>query len=73
MNLKKYAVVIERTGANYSAYSPDMPGCIATGRTVQETQQNFQAALQFHLDGLRSDGPPIPEPTSVTAHVSVAA
>lgn len=71
--VKEYAVIIENAGTNYSAYSPDVPGCVATGDTIEETQQNFQEALQFHLDGLRADGLPIPEPTTTAAKGCVAA
>ena len=71
--MKEYAVIIENAGTNYSAYSPDVPGCIATGDTIEETEQNFHDALQFHLDGLREDGLPIPEPTTIVTHVQVAA
>ena len=71
--VKEYAVVIEKASANYSAFSPDVPGCVATGQSIKETKQNFQDALQFHLDGLQADGLPIPEPTTVATHVNVAA
>jgi predicted RNase H-like HicB family nuclease len=71
--MKEYAVIIEHAGTNYSAYSPDVLGCIATGDTIEETEQNFHDALQFHLDGLREDGLPIPEPTTVVTRVQVAA
>lgn len=71
--MKEYSVIIENAGSNYSAYSPDVPGCAATGDTIQETEQNFCEALQFHFDGLRSDGLPIPEPTTIATKVRVAA
>lgn len=73
MILKEYAVIIENAGSNYSAYSPDVPGCVATGDTIQETEQNFCEALQYHLDGLREDGLPILEPTTIATKVLVAA
>lgn len=60
----RYAIVVEKAGDNYSAYAPDLPGCIATGNTVKEAEQEIQAAIQFHIDGLREDGLPIPEPTN---------
>ena len=60
----KFAIVIEDAGANYSAYAPDLPGCIATGSTVEETETAIREAIEFHLEGLRSDYLPIPRPSS---------
>lgn len=60
----KYAVVIEWAGTNYSAYAPDVPGCAATGDTLVEVKQNIRDAIEFHLEGLREDGLPIPEATT---------
>ena len=57
----RYAVVIEKAEGNYSAYVPDLPGCIATGATAEETAQNIREAIRFHLDGLHEDGVPIQE------------
>jgi len=62
-------VVIEKAEASFSAYVPDLPGCVATGATKEEAEQNIREALRFHLDGLREDGLPIPEPTSVCGYV----
>jgi predicted RNase H-like HicB family nuclease len=61
----RYAVVIESGENNYSAYVPDLPGCIATGKTVEEVTQLIREAVEFHLEGLREEGLPIPEPTPV--------
>ena len=58
----RYAVVIEKADGNYSAYVPDLPGCVATGDTLQEVNANIREAIRFHLDGLREDGLPIPNP-----------
>jgi len=69
----RYAVVIEKGKGNYSAYVPDIPGCVAVGDTVEETEREIQEAIEFHIEGLRADGLPIPEPTSRTAYVEVAA
>ena len=69
----RYAVVIENAGSNYSAHVPDLPGCIATGGTVEETEQAIREAIAFHLEGLREDGSPIPPPTSRVDYVEVAA
>ena len=54
-----YAIVIEKAGANYSAYSPDLPGCIATGDTMAEAEAEMREAIRFHIDGLRADGLPV--------------
>ena len=69
----RYAVVIEKTGANYSAYVPDLPGCIATGSTVAETETSIREAIELHLSGMRQDGTPIPPPSSQVEYVEVAA
>ena len=58
----EYPVVIERGPNNYAAYVPDLPGCVATGRTRAEVSQNIRDAIEFHLEGMREDGLPIPEP-----------
>jgi predicted RNase H-like HicB family nuclease len=65
----RYGVVIERANGNYSAYVPDLPECIATGATAEETEQQIREAIRFHLEGLRQDGLPIPEPTSICEFV----
>ncbi len=69
----RYAIVIEDAGANYSAYVPDLPGCVATGSTVEETEVAIREAIEFHLDGLRSDNIPIPQASSRVNYVEVAA
>ncbi len=69
----RYAVVIEKAAKNYSAYVPDLPGCVATGPTVEETEQLIREAIEFHLSGLRDDGVPIPQPSSQVDYVDVAA
>ncbi len=69
----RYAVVIETAGSNYSAYVPDLPGCIATGATLAEAEAAIREAIAFHLDGLREDGLPIPAPSSKVEYVEVAA
>jgi predicted RNase H-like HicB family nuclease len=66
----RYVIVIEQTDSNYSAYAPDVPGCVATGATIEEVQQAMQEALIFHLEGLREEGLPIPQPSTV-AYVDV--
>lgn len=63
----KFLVVVEKAENNYSAYAPDVPGCISTGQTIEETMRNFQEALRFHLKGTLEDGDPVPEAYSVAA------
>lgn len=69
--MKKYAIVIERGEHNLSAYVPDLPGCITTGITVEEVERNMREAIELHLDGLREDGEPIPEPHTTVAYVEL--
>lgn len=69
----RYAVVIEQADDNYSAYVPDLPGCVATGKTVAEAEQAIREAIEFHIEGLREDGAAIPKPTSRVDYVEVAA
>lgn len=68
----RYAIVIEKATSNYSAYVPDLPGCVATGQTIEETEQQIREAIEFHLEGLREDGLPIPSPQSQVEYVDVA-
>lgn len=65
----RYAVVIERAEGNFSAYVPDLPGCVATGHSLAAVEEEIRAAIRFHIDGLREDGLPIPAPTSIAEHV----
>ncbi|MDJ0618798.1 MAG: type II toxin-antitoxin system HicB family antitoxin [Calothrix sp. MO_192.B10] len=65
----RYAIVIEKAAKNYSAYVPDLPGCVATGATIQEVNQQIKEAIAFHLEGLRESGLPIPEPTTLCEYV----
>jgi predicted RNase H-like HicB family nuclease len=69
----KYVVIIETGERNYSAYVPDLPGCIATGQTLDEVKQVMREAIAFHLAGLREEGLPIPEPTSLAEYVEAEA
>ena len=61
----KYAVVIEKTEGNYSAYAPDLPGCVAVGDTLEEVEEAMREAIEFHLEGMRQEGLSVPEPTSI--------
>ena len=65
----RYAVVIEKAGENYSGYVPDLPGCVATGPTVQAVEDELREAIRFHIAGLREDGLPVPEPTSLADYI----
>jgi predicted RNase H-like HicB family nuclease len=65
----RYAVVIEKAPKNYAAYVPDLPGCVATGRTRADVRRRIRQAIQLHVAGLREDGLPVPAPTSVSEYV----
>lgn len=67
----QYSVIIESAGNNFSAYAPDLPGCVATGATVDEARAEIAAAIRFHIDGLSEDGLPIPAPQTMVAEVEV--
>ncbi len=67
----RYAIIIEKAGENYSAYSPDLLGCAATGKTVGETIDRMKEAMEFHLEGLKKEGLSIPKPSSVVASIEV--
>ena len=69
----RYAIVIEKAEGNYCAYVPDLPGCIATGQTPEEVEIQIKEAIEFHVEGLREDGEPLPEPSSKVNYVEVAA
>jgi predicted RNase H-like HicB family nuclease len=69
----RYAIVIEKAENNFSAYVPDLPGCVATGSTIEEVESQIREAIEFHLDGLREDGAPIPYPASKVDYVDIAA
>jgi predicted RNase H-like HicB family nuclease len=68
----RYLIVLEKANGNYSAYSPDLPGCIATGKTIDETKQNMREAVSYHIQGLRSEGLPIPEAEASSEYVTVS-
>lgn len=68
----RYAVIIEKAPSNYSAYVPDLPGCIATGNTIEEVKQHIKEAISFHLEGLEAEGLSIPLPTSITDYVEAS-
>jgi predicted RNase H-like HicB family nuclease len=65
----RYAVVIEKAAGNYSAYVPDLPGCVAAGATIEEVEQEIRDAIRFHIEGLKADGLPVPAPSSIAEYV----
>ncbi len=69
----RYAVVLEKTPTNYSAYVPDLPGCVATGATIEETEREIRDAIAFHIEGMMEDGLKIPEPVCVVEYLEIAA
>lgn len=69
--MQKYLVIYEKARNNYSAYSPDIPGCIATGKTRRDVEKNIKEAISFHIEGLTKDGLPLPEPASYIDYVEV--
>ena len=71
--MQRYLIVIEPTATGFSAYSPDVPGCVSTGRTPEEVEVNMREAIALHLDGLREDGKPLPPPHTIASYVEVAA
>jgi predicted RNase H-like HicB family nuclease len=69
----RYAVVIEKAAGNYSAYVPDLPGCVATSVTVEDVESEIREAIEFHIEGLREDGLAVPEPTRKVEYIDTAA
>lgn len=68
----RYAIVIEKSASNYAAYVPDLPGCIATGATLDETETLIREAMAFHLEGLQADGQPFPPANSQVDYIEVS-
>lgn len=71
--MKRYAIVVEQAQGNYAAYVPDLPGCVATGETVEATERLLRDAIEVHVLGLRQDGLPVPEPSSVVDYLEITA
>jgi len=71
--MNKYLVIVEETKTGYSAFSPDLLGCVATGKTREEVEKAVRDAIEFHLDGLREDGEPIPSPHSYSTYCEITA
>ncbi len=70
--MSRYLIIIEETSTGFSAYSPDLPGCVATGGTREEVQRDMHDAIAFHIEGMREEGLPVPVPASSAAYVEVA-
>lgn len=71
MRMKTYPIIIEKANGNYSAYCPDLPGCVATGVTVREVKKNMKEAIELHIQGLKEDGLPIPRPSTEVMYIEV--
>ena len=71
--MSRYLIILENTATGYSAYSPDLPGCIATGETREQVEREMRDAIEFHIEGLRLAGEPVPEPHAQAAYCEVAA
>ena len=69
--MKRYAIVVERAARNFAAYVPDLPGCVATGDTFEELERLYGEAIELHVAGMREDGLPVPEPSSVVDYLEV--
>ena len=72
MNMYRFLIVIENAGANFSAYSPDLPGCVTTGKTREETEKNMYEAIQLHIEGMLEDGLTIPDSSAVAEYIVIS-
>lgn len=71
--MKRYLIIVEETGTGYSAYSPDLPGCVSTGRTREEVERNMREAIEFHVEGMLLEGMEVPTPHTYSAYIEVPA
>ena len=71
--MMRYAIVVEKAKSNYAAYVPDLPGCVATGATIKQTERLIREAIEIHVEGLRADGLPVPKPSSRVDYVEIPA
>lgn len=71
--MRRYAIILEKAKSNYAAYVPDLPGCVATGATIHETDWRIREAIETHIEGLRADGLPVPKPASRVDYVDISA
>ena len=69
--MSRYLIVVQKTGSGFSAYSPDLVGCVSTGATRTEVEANMKEAMEFHLDGMKEEGYPIPEPTAKSTYLEI--
>jgi predicted RNase H-like HicB family nuclease len=69
--MRRFLIVVERANSNFSAYSPDLPGCVATGATPEESKGRMRAAIDMHVQGLREDRLPVPEPSAIAEYVEI--
>lgn len=69
--MKKFLIILEKTNTGYSSYSPDLPGCVATGSSLEETEKNMREAIQFHIEGLREDGLEVPDSQTRAEYIAV--
>jgi predicted RNase H-like HicB family nuclease len=65
----KYAIVVEKAEGNYAAYVPDLPGCVSTGKTLEEAERNIRDAIRLHLEGMKEDGLAVPPPSAICEYV----
>jgi len=70
--MRRFLIVVEKAGSDFSAYSPDLPGCVASGATPEETKARMRSAIDMHVQGLREDHLPIPEPSAIAEYVEIA-
>ena len=71
--MRKYLIIFEKTKTGYSAYSPDLEGCVAAGKSIEEVEKNMKEAIEFHIEGLKLEGYTLPEPTSYSKYIEVLA
>jgi predicted RNase H-like HicB family nuclease len=71
--MRKYLIIVEETSTGYSGYCPDLTGCVATGRTLEDLKEKMREAIEFHLDGMRLEGIPVPEPQTYSTYIEVPA
>lgn len=71
--MKEFLIIVEQTSTGYSAYSPDLPGCVSTGATRNDVETNMREAIELHVEGLREDGQQIPEPSTYSTYIQISA
>jgi predicted RNase H-like HicB family nuclease len=71
--MKRYLIIIEKAGDGFATYSPDLPGCVSTGKTRDDVEKNMREAIEFHIDGFREEGFPVPEPQASSSYIELPA